>query len=114
MDALFHALWIDGENVNDEAVLEKVLREKVLLEGCGFEAGFVESALKGSASEVVKRGLKENTATAYREGAFGLPWFVARNERGEKMGFWGVDRLASLLAFVGRGEEAEGVARALL
>lgn len=56
----------------------------------------------------VKKGLSESTDRAMRDGAFGLPWFVATNGRGETEGFWGVDHLGQVLRHLGlegRGDE---------
>ncbi|KAF2134153.1 thioredoxin-like protein [Dothidotthia symphoricarpi CBS 119687] len=47
-------------------------------------------------SEEVKAALTANTDKAFGEGAFGLPWFVATNTKGETQSFWGVDRLGQL------------------
>jgi len=43
-----------------------------------------------------KEILGKNTDAALADGAFGLPWFVATNAKGEKETFWGVDHLARL------------------
>jgi 2-hydroxychromene-2-carboxylate isomerase len=45
--------------------------------------------------------LAENTDRAFADGAFGLPWFACENDRGEREGFWGVDRLSAVLDFFG-------------
>lgn len=36
-----------------------------------------------------KEILGKNTDAAFADGAFGLPWFVATNSKGEKETFWG-------------------------
>ncbi|KAF1998024.1 HCCA isomerase/glutathione S-transferase kappa [Amniculicola lignicola CBS 123094] len=52
-------------------------------------------------SDEIKAQLKGNTDRAFNEGAFGLPWFVATNERGETEKFWGVDHLGQLCDHLG-------------
>lgn len=51
----------------------------------------------------VKEGkmLLENTEEAFQQGAFGLPWMVCENEKGQKEGFWGLNHLGVRLDFLG-------------
>jgi 2-hydroxychromene-2-carboxylate isomerase len=42
-----------------------------------------------------------NTKAALAEGAFGLPWFVARNNQGNSQSFWGFDHLAQVMDHLG-------------
>lgn len=71
-------------------------------------------------NEEGKKLLVENTEKADKvEQAFGLPWFVCENAKGEKEGFWGVDHLGCVVRFMGlEGKDAEAgekhVLRALL
>jgi len=45
--------------------------------------------------------LEENTASAFKEGAFGLPWWVAENPAGEKETFWGIDHMGLVVDHLG-------------
>ncbi|KAF2854531.1 2-hydroxychromene-2-carboxylate isomeras-like protein [Plenodomus tracheiphilus IPT5] len=47
-------------------------------------------------SDEVKKTLISNTDKAFKDGAFGLPWFVATNAKGETERFWGVDHMGQL------------------
>jgi 2-hydroxychromene-2-carboxylate isomerase len=49
--------------------------------------------------------LLESTERAFREGAFGLPWMVCTNAKGETEGFWGVDHLGCVAEFMGLERE---------
>ncbi len=43
-----------------------------------------------------KEVLAKNTDQALADGAFGLPYFVATNAKGETESFWGIDHLAQV------------------
>lgn len=45
--------------------------------------------------------LVKNTDKALQDGAFGLPWFMCTNSKGETEGFWGVDHLGQVCNFLG-------------
>lgn len=62
----------------------------------------------------MKELLNKNTNAALEDGAFGLPWFMCTNEKGEKEGFWGVDHLGQVALFLGLDRSADGGFRALL
>jgi 2-hydroxychromene-2-carboxylate isomerase len=79
VDAVFHAIWVDGRNMNDPATVGAVLRE------AGFDP---EQLLALAADPEVKDRLKTVTQEAVARGAFGAPTFFI----GEAM-FWGQDRL---------------------
>lgn len=48
-----------------------------------------------------KEVLAKNTDLALQDGAFGLPWFVATNVKGESESFWGVDHLGQVATHLG-------------
>ncbi|KAF2740485.1 HCCA isomerase/glutathione S-transferase kappa [Polyplosphaeria fusca] len=54
-----------------------------------------------STSDQVKKLLSANTQKAFDDGAFGLPWFVATNSKGETEAFWGVDHMGQLCDHLG-------------
>ena len=55
--------------------------------------------------------MQRNTDRALEEGAFGLPWFVATNAKGETEGFWGFDHLGLVIEHLGleRGGELKAL-----
>ena len=48
-----------------------------------------------------KELLGKNTEQAFADGAFGLPYFVAENSKGQKETFWGVDHLGTVVQHLG-------------
>lgn len=78
-NAMFRAIWVDAQNMNDPATVASVLQA----------GGFDAPALLALASEqAVKDKLKAETELAVSRGVFGAPTFFV----GEQM-FWGQDRL---------------------
>jgi 2-hydroxychromene-2-carboxylate isomerase len=78
-EAMFRAIWIDRQNMNDPATVA------ALLTANGFDAAEI-MAMVADAS--VKDALKVATQAAVDRGIFGAPTFFV----GEEM-FWGQDRL---------------------
>ena len=77
--AMFQAIWVDGKNMNDAAVVGAVLAQ----------AGFDPQALLALSSEPdVKDELKALTEAAVQRGVFGAPTFFVVDQM-----FWGQDRL---------------------
>jgi 2-hydroxychromene-2-carboxylate isomerase len=84
MDVIFKAIWVDALNLNDPAVVERVLQE----------AQFDAAALLQLANEQeAKDRLRDVTTQAVERGVFGAPTFFV----GEQM-FWGQDRIEQLKA----------------
>ena len=56
-----------------------------------------------------KAKLQANTDLAFKEGAFGLPWFVATNKEGVTEKYWGFDHLGMVVEHLGldRGQAPE-------
>jgi 2-hydroxychromene-2-carboxylate isomerase len=78
-DAMYRAIWAEGRDMNDPAVVGKVLHE----------AGFDPQALLALTQEPeVKDNLKAVTQAAVARGIFGAPTFFV----GDQM-FWGQDRI---------------------
>ncbi|GAB1737688.1 hypothetical protein NU219Hw_g2101t1 [Hortaea werneckii] len=106
--ALYHAFWVDlvspiNKPENFLPVLAPVL---------GGEGTAKEMFEKGNSAEA-KKVLAGNTEQAFREGAFGLPWFVATDVQGRKEGFWGFDHLGQVVDHLGL-ERVGGGYRAML
>jgi 2-hydroxychromene-2-carboxylate isomerase len=77
--AMFRAIWVDAQNMNDPAVVAAVLTQ----------AGFDPQALLALSSDpAVKDGLKASTDAAVQRGVFGAPTFFVADQM-----FWGQDRL---------------------
>ncbi len=79
LEAVWRAIWVDGEAMNDPATLGRVLQQ------AGFDP---EEVLAYTADAQVKEQLKAATAGAVARGVFGAPTFFV----GGRM-FWGQDRL---------------------
>jgi 2-hydroxychromene-2-carboxylate isomerase len=83
IDCLFHALWVEGRNLNDPATVAAVLMQN------GFDPNQV---LALTTDEEVKAALKDNTEKAVQRGVFGAPSMFV----GDQM-FFGQDRLDFIL-----------------
>ncbi|KAF2474735.1 thioredoxin-like protein [Lindgomyces ingoldianus] len=67
-----------------------------------------------STTDEIKKQLIANTDKAFQEGAFGLPWFVATNSKGETEAYWGVDHMGQLCDHLGLDRPGSKGWRALL
>ena len=79
IDSIFNAIWQDGLNMNDENVIEKILKNLNVNP---------KTFLLRSASSSIKDSLRKRTNEAYEKGIFGAPSFIANNKI-----FWGQDRI---------------------
>ena len=79
INSIFNAIWQDGLNLNDENIIQKILKNLNVNP---------KTFLLRSASSSVKDSLKKKTTEAYEKGIFGAPSFVANNKI-----FWGQDRI---------------------
>ncbi len=84
VDKIFDAIWRDGLNMNDQNIIDKVLKNMEINPKTFF--------LRAS-SQHVKNLLKQKTDNAYERGVFGAPTFLINNKI-----FWGQDRLIYALA----------------
>ena len=83
------AMWEDGANMGDPAVVKEVLDA----------AGLDGAALLAKAEDTeVKAELVTNTEKAAERGAFGVPTFFVGNEM-----FWGKERLGQVAEAVRKG-----------
>lgn len=95
-DALFKAFWENGTTpINDVKHIGEALKTTT------FSDAEVEEILEGIKSEEAKKTLRRNSEEAFQAGAFGLPWYVATNEKGETQSFWGVDSVGKVLEHLG-------------
>jgi|TARA_B100001093_G_scaffold265165_1_gene253535 2-hydroxychromene-2-carboxylate isomerase len=79
IDNMFNAIWQDGLNMNDENIVQKVLKNLNVNP---------KTFLLRSSSTSIKDSLKQKTAEAYDKSIFGAPTFVSNNKV-----FWGQDRI---------------------
>ncbi len=80
IEKIFNAIWKDGLNMNDQIVINKVLKNIDL-----NPATFLTKA----ADQKIKDKLRKLTDDALKKGIFGAPTFFVN----KKM-FWGQDRLS--------------------
>jgi 2-hydroxychromene-2-carboxylate isomerase len=89
VEAIMAAMWEDGLNTGDLAVVKDVLDK----------AGLDSAALLAKAEEAdVKAELVSNTEKAAARGAFGVPTFFV----GEEI-FWGKERFGQVAAALNKG-----------
>tara|TARA_B100001996_G_scaffold281486_1_gene221890 strand:+ start:580 stop:1167 length:588 start_codon:yes stop_codon:yes gene_type:complete len=79
IDKIFDSIWKDGLNMNDQSIIDKILKNINVNPKTFF--------LRAN-SENVKNLLKKKTSEAFDKGIFGAPTFFVNNKI-----FWGQDRL---------------------
>ena len=79
IDKIYEAIWVDGLNMNDQNIIDKVLKNMDINPKTFF--------LRTS-NQNIKNLLKKKTEDAYQKGIFGAPTFYVNNKL-----FWGQDRL---------------------
>ena len=84
INKIFEALWISGLNLNDQAIIDKVLKN-LNINPKTFNLRLTNQNIKDE--------LKKRTQDAYEKGIFGAPTFYVNNKV-----FWGQDRLEFALA----------------
>ncbi|KAK4242170.1 thioredoxin-like protein [Achaetomium macrosporum] len=105
LDMLFAQYWVHEAATHKPEVLKQTL--------VGLFGEAETEKILDEASTTGKKALIENTDKAFADGAFGLPWMVCTNTKGETEGFWGVDHLGQVAQFLGLSREGNGW-RALL
>jgi 2-hydroxychromene-2-carboxylate isomerase len=83
IDNIFNSIWQDGLNMNDENIIQKVLKNLNVNP---------KTFLLRSTSSSIKDSLKKKTNEAYEKSIFGAPTFVSNNKI-----FWGQDRIEFVL-----------------
>ena len=79
IDSIFNTIWQDGLNMNDDNIIQKVLKN--------ININPKTFSLR-STSSLIKDSLRKKTSEAYEKGIFGAPTFVSINKI-----FWGQDRI---------------------
>ena len=83
IEKIFNAIWKDGLNMNDQSIIEKVIKNMDINP---------KTFLLRVADIKIKDKLKKLTDDALRKGIFGAPTFLIN-----KKIFWGQDRLSYAL-----------------
>ena len=84
IDKIFEAIWEDGLNMNDQNIVDKILKNTNINPKTFF--------LRAS-GQSVKNALRKKTDEAFEKGVFGAPTFLVNNKI-----FWGQDRLDYAIA----------------
>lgn len=105
--ALYQAFWVEGKTINKPETIVPALASV-------FGEQEAKKIMEAVGSPEVKKRLGDNSDVAMGEGAFGLPWFVATNTKGEKDSFWGVDHMGQVVEHLGLERKDEPGFRALL
>ena len=79
IDNILNSVWQDGLNMNDEIIVQKVLKNLNVNP---------KTFVLRSSSSLIKDSLRKKTNEAYEKGIFGAPTFVSNNKI-----FWGQDRI---------------------
>ena len=79
IDNIFNSVWQDGLNMNDENIIQKVIKNLNINP---------KTFILRSTSLSIKDALKKRTNEAYEKSIFGAPTFVSNNKI-----FWGQDRI---------------------
>ena len=88
IDSIFNSIWRDGLNMNDENIIQKILKN--------LNVNPKTFALRATSSSI-KDSLKKKTNEAYEKGVFGAPTFIINNKI-----FWGQDRIEFVLKEAGK------------
>ena len=79
INKVFDAIWKDGLNLNDNSIVEKLLKNIDINP---------KTFLLETVNNSIKNDLKKRTNRAYEKGIFGAPTFIINSKM-----FWGQDRL---------------------
>ena len=83
INKVFDAIWKDGLNLNDNTIVEKLLKNLDISP---------KTFLMEAVDPKIKDELKKRTDAAFKKGIFGAPSFIVNNKI-----FWGQDRLEFVL-----------------
>ena len=80
IDSIFNSIWQDGLNMNDENIIQRVLKNLNINP---------KTFILRAQSQNIKDQLRFKTNDAYKKGIFGAPTFIVKDKI-----FWGQDRLS--------------------
>ncbi|CBX94758.1 similar to 2-hydroxychromene-2-carboxylate isomerase [Plenodomus lingam JN3] len=83
--SIYAAMWQDGQDVSKPELLFQILHQH-------FSDAEVDRIMKSAKTAPYKQLLNDKTKEALDRGAFGCPWFIVRNAKGEEEPFFGSDR----------------------
>ncbi|KAK0390053.1 hypothetical protein NLU13_3626 [Sarocladium strictum] len=98
LDTIYPAFFVDHLEPHKPAD-----RHDLFAKALGSEEKARQVEEQGQNQEA-KDILKINTQEAFEKGAFGVPWFVCTDSEGKEEGFFGVDSLGQVAAFLGLGK----------
>lgn len=116
LDELLREMWVEHRKVWEKEsfgpVFQEVIGAETTAKGTFFSVFmvcavrravliWVSFVVMGMLGKEGKEVLTKNSDLALQDGAFGLPWFVATNSKGECESFWGVDHLGQVAAHLG-------------
>ncbi|WPH01130.1 Hypothetical protein R9X50_00396500 [Acrodontium crateriforme] len=105
---MFKIFWGELKPISKDEVWQEALRN-------ALGAAEAEKFVKLSKTPEIKKLLLETTDRAFKDGAFGLPYYMATNDKGETEGFWGISHLGLAVEHMGLDRRADpGPFRALL
>ena len=84
INKIFDSLWQDGLNLNDDLILNKLIKN--------FDLN-IKNFLMQVTDPLIKDELRKLTNDAYKKGIFGAPSFIVNNKI-----FWGQDRLEFVIS----------------
>ncbi len=84
IDKIFDSIWKDGLNMNDQNIVDKVLKNININP---------KTFILRASGQSVKNLLRKKTDEAFEKGVFGAPTFLVNNKI-----FWGQDRLEYAMA----------------
>ena len=88
IDNIYNSIWQDGLNMNDENIVQKVLKNLNVNP---------KTFMLRISSSAIKDILKKKTNEAFEKSIFGAPTFVSNNKI-----FWGQDRIEFVLNEAGK------------
>jgi 2-hydroxychromene-2-carboxylate isomerase len=107
-DAIFHAFFVEHREPHKADD-----RHDIFAKALGSEEKARQVEEQGQSQEA-KDVLKANTQAAFDKGAFGVPWMVCVDTEGREEGFFGVDSLGQVAAFLGLEKPQNKAWKALL
>jgi 2-hydroxychromene-2-carboxylate isomerase len=75
-DALYRTFWVEGNPIQKPEIITAALQNV-------FSEAEVKDIMAKTGTPEVKKAMAANTDLAFKEGAFGMPWFVATSAKGE-------------------------------
>lgn len=94
MRLLWAALWQKDIDVSQEPLLAAALENL-------FTPEELKVILEAANTAEYKKKLLDNTQEVLKAGAFGAPWFMVQNSKGEVTPFFGSDRFHFMYRFLG-------------